>query len=429
MAEFMSPRSEIWLASGLRTPFAKVDGGLSKPDIFGLSVPVVQAMLAQLGGQKPDFVTWGAVAPDLGWSNLAREICVEAGIDQTIPSFTTILACATSMVSVFAAAGMLDGRGRDLALIGGGESMSHVQVGLGHRLSNWLRHMMQARSLGQRVRMLGDLKWKDIRLDVPTVANRATGKSMGEHTEEMAKSWNIQRKDQDEIALASHQKTVDGWNRGFFDSLVIPVAGVARDLIPRTDTTLEKLGHLQPSFDRTSGKGTLTAGNSSPLTDGAAAIWVATAKGLDRLPSSLPRVRLVDWELGAVDIWHEGLLMWPAYGIPRLLARHNLTLTDIQLWEIHEAFAAQVLCHITALESPTFLRNKAGVDRDLGRFPRERMNPNGGSVAIGHPFGATGARILSQAVKELAAMPRGSRAIVSICTDGGEGTVALLEAA
>jgi acetyl-CoA C-acetyltransferase len=252
---------------------------------------------------------------------------------------------------------------------------------------------------------------------------------MGEHTEEMAKSWNIQRKDQDEIALASHQKTIDGWNRGFFDSLVIPVAGVARDLIPRTDTTLEKLGHLQPSFDRTSGKGTLTAGNSSPLTDGAAAIWVATAKGLDRLPSSLPRVRLVDWELGAVDIWHEGLLMWPAYGIPRLLARHNLMLTVVQLWEIHEAFAAQVLCHITALESPTFLRNKAGIDRDLGRFPRERMNPNGGSVAIGHPFGATGARILSQAVKELAAMPRGSRAIVSICTDGGEGTVALLEAA
>ena len=180
-------------------------------------------------------------------------------------------------------------------------------------------------------------------------------------------------------------------------------------------------------FDRTSGRGTLTAGNSSPLTDGAAAIWVATEEGLERLPEAVPRARLVDFEMAAVDIFHEGLLMAPVSAIPRLLARHGLTFDDIALWEIHEAFSAQVLCHIKALEDQDFVRAKAGVEHNFGSFPRERMNPNGGSVALGHPFAATGARILSQAVKELAALPPGSRAIVSICSDGGLGTVALLE--
>jgi acetyl-CoA C-acetyltransferase len=180
-------------------------------------------------------------------------------------------------------------------------------------------------------------------------------------------------------------------------------------------------------FDRTSGRGTLTAGNSSPLTDGAAAIWVATEEGLERLPGALPRARLVDFEIAAVDIFNEGLLMAPVSAIPRLLARHGLKFDDIALWEIHEAFSAQVLCHLKALEDKNFVREKAGVAHTFGSFPRDRMNPNGGSVALGHPFAATGARILSQAIKELAALPKGSRAIVSICADGGLGSVALLE--
>jgi acetyl-CoA C-acetyltransferase len=171
----------------------------------------------------------------------------------------------------------------------------------------------------------------------------------------------------------------------------------------------------------------LTAGNSSPLTDGAAAIFVATTDGLGRLPDTIPRVRLVDFEMAAVDIFTEGLLMAPVTAIPRLLARHGLTFNDIALWEIHEAFSAQVACHIKALQDKEFVRQKAGVEHTFGSFPLDRMNPNGGSVALGHPFAATGARILSQAVKELAGMPHGSRAIVSICADGGLGTVALLQ--
>ena len=173
--------------------------------------------------------------------------------------------------------------------------------------------------------------------------------------------------------------------------------------------------------------GTITAGNSSPLTDGAAAVWVATDEGLSRLPADLPRVRLVDSEIAAVDIFREGLLMAPVAAIPRLLCRHGLTYEDVALWEIHEAFAAQVLCNIKGLEDADYVREKAGVPHTFGRFPRDRVNPNGGSVALGHPFGATGARILSQAVRELAALPRGSRAVVSVCADGGLGTVALLE--
>jgi acetyl-CoA C-acetyltransferase len=214
---------------------------------------------------------------------------------------------------------------------------------------------------------------------------------------------------------------------GFFDDLVIGVEDVVRDGIPRADTSAEKLATLKPAFDRTSGKGTITAGNASPLTDGAAAIWVANNAGLSRLPATRPRARLVDYELAAVDVFKEGLLMAPAYAIPRLLARNGLTLDAIDLWEIHEAFAAQVLCNIAALEDAAFLRDRAGVTASLGKFPRDRLNPNGGSVAVGHPFGATGARILSQAVKELVALGTDRRAVVSICADGGLGTVALLQ--
>jgi acetyl-CoA acetyltransferase family protein len=250
---------------------------------------------------------------------------------------------------------------------------------------------------------------------------------MGEHCEEMAKQWNIARSDQDRVALHSHQRAVKAMAAGFFDDLVISVAGNARDGIPRADTSAEKLATLKPAFDRSSGRGTITAGNASPLTDGAAAVWVATDAGLGRLPAARARVRLVDYELAAVDVFNEGLLMAPAYAIPRLLARNNLALDGIDLWEIHEAFAAQVLCNVAAIENEAFVREKAGVSASLGKFPWDRLNPNGGSVAIGHPFGATGARILSQTVKELAAMGPGKRAIVSICADGGLGTVALLQ--
>jgi acetyl-CoA C-acetyltransferase len=416
-----------WLVSGLRTPFARVDGALRALDAMALSVPVAKAMAAQLrAGERPDLVVWGTVAPNLGWSNIAREVVIESGMDPATPAFSTVLACSTSMVAVFEAAGML----RDdltLALCGGVESMSRVQIGLKQGFSDWLRRFAQSRSLGERIDRITEFPWRDFGLHIPSVANRATGKSMGEHCEEMAKQWHIARSDQDRLALQSHQRAVKAMASGFFDDLVIPVAGVAKDGVPRADSSAEKLASLKPAFDRTSGQGTITAGNASPLTDGAASIWVANDAGLARAPADRPRARLIDWEIAAVDIFHEGLLMAPAYAIPRLLARNGLALDAIDLWEIHEAFAAQVLCNVAALESEPFLRDKVHLDARLGKFPWEKFNPNGGSVAIGHPFGATGARILSQAVKELAAMGPGKRAVVSICADGGVGTVALLQ--
>ena len=419
----------IWLVAGVRTPFAKVDTSLEQYDAISLSVPVVQQMFQQLHGGRPDFVVWGSVVPNLTWSNLAREILMDAGVDPTIPAYSTIMACSTSMVGVFEAAGMLRGTERSLALVGGVESMSRIQLGLGLRLSDWLRKFQQARSLGQKLLQITELKLGDIKLYVPGVSNRVTGKSMGEHTEITAKEWGLTREAQDRIALDSHQRSVAAWENGFFSDLVIPLGEVRRDGIPRKDTSLEKLAKLAPAFDRTSGQGTLTAGNSSPLTDGAASIWVASEEGLAKLPANAHKVKLIDYEVTAIDLRSEGLLMAPAYAIPRLLARQNLDYSDIDIWEIHEAFAAQVLAHIKALETPEFVRTKAGISKRFGAFPLERLNPNGGSLAIGHPFAATGARILSQTVKELAQGPSGRSAIVSICADGGQGTVALLESA
>jgi acetyl-CoA C-acetyltransferase len=416
----------IWLAAGVRTPFVGVDGPFAHRDALILSVPVVQTMVERANGPI-DFGVWSAVIPNLVYTNLAREVWLEAKLDSHVPTFTTIMQCSTSMVGVFEAAGMLRHERTALALVGGVESMSRVQIGLGQNLSDWLRRVVQAGSTAQRIGLLRKLRPSDIRLFVPEVKNRLTGRSMGEHTEDMAKTWNIGRREQDELALQSHRMAVAAQDRGFFADLIIPIDGITHDHFRRRDTSLEKLAKLKPAFDRASGRGTLTAGNSSPLTDGAAAIWVATDEGLARLPSTTPRVRLVDFEMAAVDIFKEGLLMAPVTAIPRLLARHRLKFNDIALWEIHEAFSAQVLCHIKGLEDKNFVREKAGVEHTFGSFPRDRMNPNGGSVALGHPFGATGARILSQAIKELAALPVGSRAIVSICADGGLGTVALLE--
>jgi acetyl-CoA C-acetyltransferase len=420
---------DVWFAAGVRTPFAKADGALASLDAIGLSVPVVRHMIDQLHGASPDFAVWGTVVPNLTWSNIAREVLMDAGVAPTVPAFSTVMACSTSMMGAIEAAGMLDGVSRNLALVGGVESMSRVQLGLGQSLSDWLRRVQQARSLGQRISRAAELKLRDIKLYIPSVTNRTTGRSMGEHTEVTAKEWSIPREAQDRIALDSHQRAIAAWDRGFFDDLVVPMGDLRRDSIPRKDTSMEKLAKLPPAFDRSSGLDTLTAGNSSPLTDGAASLWVASPAGLTKLPPDIHKVRLVDWEIASIDLQTEGLLMAPAFAIPRLLARNAMTYADVDIWEIHEAFAAQVLAHIKALESADFLRNKAGVTAELGSFLRERMNPNGGSIALGHPFGATGARILSQTIKELAGRPAGQRAIVSICADGGQGSVVLLQAA
>ncbi|MDR7103929.1 thiolase family protein [Croceicoccus sp. BE223] len=419
MSRFAKP---VFLAAGLRTPFGRGGGALAAYDAISLSVPVVQAMAQHA---EPDFVVWGTVIPNLGWSNIAREVWLDAKLNPSVPAFSVVLACSTSMTATFAAAGMLGG-GADLSLVGGAEVMSRPSLALTAEASKRLTDLF-VRDAGAALAALQSLTVRDYVLPTKGWANRITGRTMGDHMEETAKAWNIARAAQDDWALKSHQRAVAGWSNGFFDDLVIPLPELTRDANPRADTSIERLAALKPAFDRDSGLGSITAGNSSPITDGAAGCWVANEAGIARLPTDTPHVRLVDYEVSAVDLHIEGLLMAPSYGIPRLLSRHRLGFSDIALWEIHEAFAAQVLANVAAITDPDWVRAKAGVEADMGPFDWERVNPMGGSVAIGHPFGATGARDLSQAVKELWALPIGSRAIVSICADGGQGTVALLE--
>lgn len=410
----------VYIASGLRTPFGRGGGALADHDAISLSVPLAKAM-ADIA--RPDFAVWGTVIPSLGWSNIAREIWLDAKLDPTVPSFSAVLACATSIVAAFAAGGMLGGDA-DLALVGGAEVMSNPPIGLKLEASKRITKLFR-QNPAEAFAALKALGPDDLTLPVKGWANRITGRTMGDHMEETAQQWGITRASQDDWALKSHQRAVAGWESGFFADLVLPLPELQRDANPRADTSAEKLASLQPAFDK-SGKGTLTAGNSSPITDGAAAVWVATAAGLQKLPAGTHSAELVDFEITAVDHHVDGLLMAPSFAIPRLLARHGLKYADVALWEIHEAFAAQVLANVAALEKPGWTQERAGVDFDFGSFDWSRVNPNGGSVAIGHPFAATGARDLSQAVKELAALPSGSWAIVSVCADGGHGAVALL---
>lgn len=377
--------SEIYLHPGLRTPFVKAGREYAPHSSLELSVPVVQSMSA---AARPDLLVWGQVIPDPALSNIAREIAFEAGLDPAVPAYSTVMACSTSMTATLQAAGMLGRSGMHLALVGGVESMSHSPVAKG-----WI--------------------------------NRLSGRSMGDHMEDTAKELHISRADQDRHALRSHQRAIAAQEADFFRDLIIPFAGLDHDTLPRRDASAEKLARLSPAFD-TSGDGTLTAGNSSPLTDGAAAIWVADQEGLGQLGVT-PAVRLVDWQVEALDFRTDGMLMAPARAIPRLLARNRLRAEEIELWEIHEAFSAQVIANVRAASDRAYRRERARVDTDTGAVPMDRINPLGGSVALGHPFAATGARILSQAVKELTATASGARAIVSICADGGQGTVALLE--
>src|SRR5271155_1630690 len=247
----------VWLAAGVRTPFVAVDGPFAERDSLGLSVPVVLAMAAQASGAI-DFGVWGSVVLNLAYANLAREVWLESKLDPHVPTFTTIMQCSTSMVGVLEAAGMLGGRKAELALVGGVESMSRVQIGLTENLSVWLRRIAQARGMAERIRRLRGLRPHDIRLHVPEVKNRVTGRSMGEHTEDMAKTWNIGREAQDALALEGHHRAIDAQDRGFFNDLIVPLDGTSKDHFPRRDTSMARLARLKPVFDRTSGQGTLT---------------------------------------------------------------------------------------------------------------------------------------------------------------------------
>lgn len=412
-----------YIVPGVRTPFVKAGAEFVAQSSIDLSIPVMRAMAAQAA---PDLVVWGQVIPTADVSNIAREAWLEAGLSPNVPAFSTALACSTSMTGVIQASGMLGFGGTHLALVGGAESMSHVPIALKPDVAQQVAGLAM-KDPRAALAMVNDLNAGHFDLPIKGWANRISGRSMGEHTEDTAQLFQIAREAQDKIALDSHRNAVAAREAGFFDDLIIPFEGVDHDTMPRGDSSLEALAALKPVFDR-SDKGTLTAGNSSPLTDGAAGIWVADDVGLSRLGlAKCDAVEVVDWRIGAMDYEDEGILMAPARAIPQLLDAHGLRYEDVAVWEIHEAFAAQVLANIHGITDPAYLKDKAKVTRDLGAFPFDRLNKTGGSLAIGHPFGATGARVLSQAVKQLQPKAPGAYAVVSVCADGGQGTVMLLK--
>jgi acetyl-CoA C-acetyltransferase len=349
-----------------------------------------------------------------------------SSLDHATPAHDVQQACDTSLQAALAAGHKIALGQIEVGIAGGVDTTSDAPVALNEDLRRVLMRANQAKSVVERVKLLGHLRPGQIVPDIPRNAEPRTGLSMGEHQARTTAQWEIGREAQDELAAASHQRAAAAYERGFFDDLVTPYLGLARDQNLRPDSTVEQLAKLKPVF----GKGedaTMTAGNSTPLTDGAATVLLASdgwaaERGLPVL------AHLTNAEEAAVDYVHgdEGLLMAPVYAVPRLLERAGLGLGDFDLYEIHEAFAGQVLTTLAAWEDADFCRERLGLAGPLGSIDRDRLNVVGSSLAVGHPFAATGARILATAAKLLA--ERGSgRALVSICAAGGQGVVAIVE--
>ncbi len=417
------------IIGGVRIPFCRNNTAYAEVGNFGMAVKVLGALVERFGlhGQELGEVAFGAVIKHASDWNLAREATLSSGLAPTTPGLTTARACGTSLDNAILIGNKIAQGQIGAGIAGGSDTTSDVPIVYSRALQQRLLAVNRAKTpLDKLKAALRGFSLRELKPSVPGVAEPRTGKSMGDHCELMARQWQVSRADQDRLALESHHKLAAAWERGFFKDLVVPFRGVERDNVLRPDTTLEKLAALKPAFDRSSGHGTLTAGNSTALSDGAAAVLLASdewaaAHGL-KVQAYLTHARVA-----AVDfVRGEGLLMAPTVAVPRMLAEAGLTLQDFDFYEIHEAFAAQVLCTLRAWESADYCRDRLGLDAPLGSIDPARLNVNGSSLAVGHPFAATGARILATLAKMLE--DRGSgRGLVSICTAGGMGVTAILE--
>ncbi|NUS39356.1 MAG: acetyl-CoA C-acetyltransferase [Lysobacter sp.] len=418
----------VAVLGGVRIPFCRQNTAYADVGNLGMSVRTLGALVEKFGlhGQHLGEVAMGAVIKHPGDWNLGREATLSSGLSPLTPGITLQRACGTSLDSIVLIANKVATGQVEAGVGGGSDTTSDVPIVYGQTFRRRLLQAARAKAFGDRLAAFKGFHPRELKPEFPGVAEPRTGKSMGDHCEDMARQWAISRDSQDEWAAGSHHKLAAAYERGFFDDLVVSFRGVSRDNVMRPDTSIEKLATLKPAFDRTSGHGTLTAGNSTPLTDGAAACLVASdewarAHGLE------PQCWIRDAHVAAVDFVHgEGLLMAPTIAVAEMLRRNNLALQDFDLYEIHEAFAAQVLCTLRAWESEDYCRTRLGLDAPLGRIDPAKINPNGSSLATGHPFAATGARVVATAAKELA-QRGGGRCLVSICTAGGMGVVAILE--
>lgn len=418
----------VAVLGGVRIPFCRRNTAYADVGNLGMSVRTLGALVEKFGlhGQQLGEVAMGAVIKHSSDWNLGREATLSSGLSPLTPGITLQRACGTSLDSVITIGNKIAMGQIEVGIGGGSDTTSDVPIVYGQQLRRRILAAAAAKTTRDKLAAFKGFSLRELKPEFPGVAEPRTGKSMGDHCEDMAKLWNIARDSQDEWAVGSHHKLAAAYDRGFFEDLVVSFRGVARDNNLRADSSLEKLATLRPAFDKTSGRGTLTAGNSTPLTDGAAACLLSSDEWAEKHGHEV-LCHLVDAQVAAVDFVHgEGLLMAPTVAVPEMLARNGLSLQDFDLYEIHEAFAAQVLCTLRAWESEDYCKTRLGLDAPLGRIDPAKININGSSLATGHPFAATGARIVATAAKELQ-QRGGGRCLVSICTAGGMGVTAILK--
>ena len=422
----------VAIIGGNRIPFARSNTAYANASNQDMLTFTLQGLIDRfnLHGERLGEVAAGAVIKHSRDFNLTRESVLSTTLAKETPAYDVQQACGTGLEAAILVANKIALGQIEAGIAGGVDTTSDAPIGVNERMRKILLEANRGKTAGQRVGALTKLRpgmfFKPL---LPRNGEPRTGLSMGEHCELMAKRWAIAREAQDELAYESHRKLADAYTRGFLNDLMTPYRGLARDNNLRADLTLEKLAGLKPVFDRDAG--TLTAGNSTPLTDGASAVLLASEAWA--AAHGLPVLAYLTWsETAAVDFFDrkEGLLMAPAYAVPRMLARAGLTLQDFDLYEIHEAFAAQVLCTLTAWQDDEYCRTQLGLAGPLGAIDHAKLNVNGGSLATGHPFAATGGRIVAGLAKMLAQLdkPAGTaRGLISICAAGGQGVVAILE--
>jgi acetyl-CoA C-acetyltransferase len=422
----------VAILGGNRIPFARSNTAYATASNQDMLTFTLQGLIDRynLHGERLGEVAAGAVIKHSRDYNLTREAVLSTTLAKETPAYDVQQACGTGLEAAILVANKIALGQIEVGIAGGADTTSDAPIGVNERMRKILLEANRGKSAGQRVGALAKLRpgmfFKPL---LPRNSEPRTGLSMGEHCELMAKRWGISREAQDVLAYDSHRKLTEAYARGFLNDLMTPFRGLARDNNLRSDLTLDKLATLKPVFDRDAG--TMTAGNSTPLTDGASAVLLASEAWA--AARGLPVLAWLTWhETAAVDFFDkkEGLLMAPAYAVPRMLKRAGLTLQDFDFYEIHEAFAAQVLCTLAAWQDDEYCRTQLGLEGALGTIDRAKMNVNGGSLATGHPFAATGGRIVAGLAKMLAQLdkPAGTaRGLISICAAGGQGVVAILE--
>lgn len=424
------------IVGGNRIPFARSNGAYSHASNQDMLTAALDGLVARFGlqGEEIGEVAAGAVLKHSRDFNLTREAVLGSALAPTTPAYDLQQACATGLAAVIGMSNKIKLGQIESAIAGGVDSTSDAPIAVSEGLRSILLDLSRAKTLVDKVKIASRIRPKDLAPDAPGTSEPRTGLSMGEHQALTTAQWKITREAQDELALASHKNLAAAYARNYFDDLMTPYRGLSKDSNLRPDTTIEKLASLKPVFGKNLGdEATMTAGNSTPLTDGASTVLLASEEWAQA--HELPMLaNVVDGEASAVDFVHgkDGLLLAPVYAVPRMLARQGLTLDDIDFFEIHEAFAGTVLSTLAAWESEEFGRERLGLDGAFGTVDRSKLNVNGSSLAAGHPFAATGGRITATLAKMLHEAGningRPARGLISVCAAGGQGVVALLEA-